>query len=318
VNLKEARSILEISSAASPEEAKKKYRELTKKYHPDVNKGPGAEDKFKKINEAYQVVSTGKGTDREEQNWQQTVTRHPFNPFAQQKTYHSAPISTKINITFAESVLGCEKEISFNRFSKCTSCNGQGEKNINNGCTTCGGKGQVIQRQGNMVMIMECPTCTGKTQKNNCVPCKGKGVIEMEASARVNVPGGVVDTNTLRLSGMGHYAGSFGPIEQHGDVHLHIKVIADPGLTLEGINVVCSLELSLQEALLGCKKIVKTINGYQDISINSLVRNKDEVVIPYLGVNKVGNQRVILDVKYPEDITKLIEALDNSTNYKVN
>jgi molecular chaperone DnaJ len=320
MNLKEAYTILEIPQTSTPEEAKKKYRELTKKFHPDVNKSPDAEDKFKKINEAYQVVSTGKSTDREDTHHQNynPFGGNPFSNFAQQQFYDAQPISIKTTISFKEAILGCEKDIKFNRNTKCTDCNGAGEISLNNGCTQCAGKGQVISRQGSMVFVRSCPKCNGKTEKKDCSTCKADGVLETEASVRVNIPGGVVDGNVLNLRGMGHFVGSFGPMDQHSDAHLHVKVIPEAGLSLVGSDVVSILEISLQEALQGCKKIIKTINGYQDIDVSIKTRNKDEVIIPNLGVNKIGNQRVIMDVRYPEDVSTIIELLNNSENYKVN
>ena len=321
MNLKEAYSTLEIPQTSTPEEAKKKFRELSKKWHPDVNKDADAEAKFKKINEAYQVVSSGKSTDREDVQWQ--GAQQPFNPFGghpfgqQRRTFNAQPINIKTTISFKESILGCEKDLKFNRNAKCASCDGAGEMAINNGCVVCGGKGQVVKRQGSMIFIQTCSKCNGQTQKKDCDTCKAKGVLETETSVRVSIPGGIVDGNILNLRGMGHFVGSFGPMEQNSDTHLHVKVASEPGLSLEGTNVITTLELSLQEALQGCKKIVNTINGYQDIEVSPKTRNKDEVIIPHLGVNKTGNQRVILDVKYPENIPALIEFL-NTTNYKVN
>jgi molecular chaperone DnaJ len=321
MNLQEAYKILEIPPTSTSEEAKKQYRKLSKKMHPDVNKEPDAEAKFKKINEAFQVVSTGKSTDREDLNWQQASNHqyNPFgaNPFAQQRSFNVQNIITKIVISFVESVLGCEKEIKFNRNSKCSSCNGAGATVINNGCAACGGKGQVIRQQGGMIFIQTCGKCGGQTQKSKCIPCQSKGIVEAEASARVNIPGGIIDGNILNLQGLGHYIGSLGPMEQHANVHLHIKVIPEPGLFIMGTDVVTTLELSLQEALQGCKKIVNTINGYKDIEVIPKTRNKDEFIIPNMGVSLKGNQRVIIDVKYPDDISSLIEVLNNP-NYKVN
>jgi molecular chaperone DnaJ len=315
MNLQEAYKILEIPPTSTPEEAKKKYRKLAAKMHPDVNKEPDAEAKFKKINEAFQVISTGKSTDREDLNWQQSnpFNSNPFgfNPFAQQRSFNAQHIITKIVISFAESVLGCEKEIKFNRNSKCSSCNGAGETVINNGCAACGGKGQVVRQQGGMIFIQTCGKCGGQTPKNKCITCQTKGVVEAEASARVSIPGGVVDGNVLNLQGLGHYIGSLGPMEQHANVHLHIKVVPEPGLSIMGTDVITTLEISLQEALQGCKKIVNTINGYQDIEVLPKTRNKDEVIIPNMGVSLKGNQRVIMDVRYPDDVAPIIETLSN-------
>lgn len=313
MNLKEAYATLEIPQTATPDEAKKKYRELTKKYHPDVNKDAGAEDKFKKINEAYQVVSTGKSTDREDLHWHNTQAPGGFDPFGGVRQYARNHVDIEIHTTlsFKDSVLGCKKDLKFRRKTKCAACSGAGQVAQNNGCDKCGGRGQVVIRQGTMVMIQTCDKCYGRVQSLPCTDCKGEGTLDAEASINVTVPGGVQTGNILRLSGMGHYVGSLmGQFDQHTDVHLHVRVDPEPGLRLEGPNVVSDLELSLIEALRGCKKTVKTIMGDKDIDIKPQSKNKDEVVIPRLGVNRTGDQKVILDVKYPKDIDRLIGFLD--------
>src|ERR1700690_4210551 len=133
MDLKTAYSILELSSEASPEEAKKKYRELSKKRHPDIDKTLGAEERFKKINEAYQVVSTGESTDRvpESQNWNPFIKRS-YSEFSVQHEIHAEIISLSTSISFVESVLGCKKDIKYKRNVKCQICNGIGEQTINN------------------------------------------------------------------------------------------------------------------------------------------------------------------------------------------
>jgi molecular chaperone DnaJ len=315
MNLKQAYQILGLPEGASPEEAKKQYKKLAKQYHPDLNKDPQAESKAKEINEAYQVVSTGKSTDREDSYMQQ-----PFNPFGsmfgQQRMYNAQPITVRISISFAEAVFGCNKDIKFVRNCKCTSCGGQGEISVHNGCSTCGGKGQTMRQQGSMIFIQTCSTCGGKNKKEHCLPCKSKGIVEAEVSMRIAIPGG--SNNSLNLQGKGHYIGSIGPLEQNGDVHLHVQVIPEAGLSIDGIHVVSGVELSLQEALEGCKKIVNTVNGYQDIEVPPRSRHKDEIILPKLGINGIGSQRVILDVRYPEDVSDIIGVLNKSLNYKVN
>jgi len=307
MNLKEAYTILEIPQTSTPEEAKKKYRELTKKYHPDINKEAGAEDKFKKINEAYQCVSSGKGTDREDMSWQQA--NNPFNPFGRQTSYQADNINVHTTISFKDSVIGCQKDLKFNRKTKCKDCNGQGQIPINNGCDKCGGKGQIINQRGGMVFIQTCDKCYGKTQVNMCAPCGQRGVVDAEASINVTIPGGILSSNILRLGGMGHFVGNFGPMEQHTDVHLHISVTPEPGLILDGMNVISNISISLLEALQGCKKTINTIMGNKEIEIKPKSRNKDEVILPRFGVNRSGDQKIILDVQYPEDINILINSL---------
>jgi molecular chaperone DnaJ len=312
MNIKEAYKILELSETSTSEEAKKRYRKLTKQYHPDVNKEPDAEAKFKKINEAYQIVSSGKSTDREELHWQ-----NPFGGIRHQ-IYQAEHIQLHTTITFAESVLGCTKEIKINRKNKCKDCGGQGQVALGNGCTKCGGRGQVVGRQGNTVFVQTCDKCGGRTQKAPCKPCNSTGMQDVESAVNVSIPGGILDNNILRLQGMGHYMGNIMMMEQYTDVHLYIKVLPMDGLKIEGKDVVCTLPLPLLDALQGCQREVNTINGLQAIDVPAMSRNKEEVLIPKLGVNGVGYQRVILDVKYPEDISQIIDVLNQSVNYKVN
>jgi len=312
MKLKEAYSILEISETATPEEAKKKYRELTKKYHPDVNKEAGAEDKFKKINEAYQVVSSGKSTDREDQvpRWGGQRSWDPFSGFQQRDVIVPENIDVHTTISFKEAVLGCKKDIKFNRKTKCKDCNGNGEIVENNGCDKCGGRGQVVTRQGNMMMVQTCDKCYGRTKSKQCSACKGSSVQEAEVSIAVSIPGGVQTGNILRLAGIGNFAGHFlGSIEQHTDVHLYLTVTPEAGLRIDGNQVVSTLEISLLEALRGCKKSVKTVLGDKEVNIKPLSKNRDEVTIPRVGINGTGNQKVILDIMYPKDVTKLIDTL---------
>ena len=311
MNLKEAYATLEIPQTATPEEAKKKYRELTKKYHPDVNKEAGAEDKFKKINEAYKVVSTGKSTDREDLHWQQQQPQGGFDPFGGMRRARQQPdIEIKTTLSFKDSVLGCKKDLKYNRKTKCATCNGHGQVAQNNGCDKCGGRGQIVIRQGAMVMIQTCDKCYGRVQSIPCVDCKTSGVLDAEASINVTVPGGVQTGNILRLGGMGNYVGSMMGFDQHTDVHLHLHVDSEPGLRIEGHHVISDLEISLADALRGCKKTVKTIMGDKDIDIRPKSKNKDEVAIPRLGVSGIGSHKVVLDVKYPKNIDRLIDFLD--------
>ena len=304
---KEAYSTLEISETSTDEEAKKAFRQLSKKLHPD-NKDTGDEAKFKKINEAYQAINNNKFDD----NIQQHPGSGGVNPFYQQQFIQLENIEIHTTLSFKDAILGCKKEFKFSRQTKCKSCNGAGEIKKNNGCTKCGGKGQIVNRQGFSVMIRTCDKCFGRSPADPCSDCSQQGRVEGEASINVSIPGGVQAGNILRLGGMGHFVGFFmGQIEQHTDVFLHIQVTPETGLILDGAHVVSNLEISLLEALRGCRKTVKTILGEKEVDIKPKSKNKEEVIIPRLGVNGVGNQRVILDVIYPEDVTKLIGTLAN-------
>ena len=305
MNLKEAYATLELAYGTSPEEAKKKYRELTKKYHPDINKEPGAEDRFKKINEANQIIQTGKSTDPQDRR-----SAYHQGGFHRQQVIQLENVEVHQTISFKESVLGCKKEIKYTRQSKCQDCGGAGEIKLNNGCKTCGGKGQVINRQGNMVMVSTCTECYGQTNLTPCAGCHGNGTVHADVSVHVSVPAGILDGNILRLQGMGNFAGSFmGLADQHTDAFLHVHVTSEDGLNIEGTSVISRLTIPLLDALRGCKCKVKTIHGDKEIQVKPQSRNRDEVIIPHCGVGATGDQKVILDVEYPKNTDKLIGVL---------
>jgi molecular chaperone DnaJ len=310
MNLKEAYATLELAEGASPEEAKKKYRELTKKWHPDVNKDPAADAKFKKINEAYECVKNGKGNDREPPaRYGQQQQGWPFNR-QQQQVVQLEHVEIKLTIDFKESVLGCKKEVKYGRKAKCPDCDGAGEIRLNNGCTRCGGKGQTTVQQRGMIFISTCPLCGGRASTEDCKTCNAEGTAHTDVSVHVSVPAGVVDGNTLRLQGMGNYAGTvMGIMDQYTDAYCHITVKPEPGLSIDGRNVVFSLTLPLLDAIRGCKQNVKTIFGNKEIRVPPQSRNRDEVIIPHCGVGGTGDQKVILDVQYPKNTDKLIGVL---------
>jgi molecular chaperone DnaJ len=303
MNLQEAYRTLELNDGASEDEAKKKFKELSFKYHPDRNKDADAIDKFKKINEAYSYIKEGK--HRQE---------HIRSPFDGRHVYRQVEnIDLYTTILFIDSVFGCKKEIKFKRHTKCHNCSGEGVIQLNNGCTTCGGKGNIITRQSNMIFSRTCDKCWGRREVKDCNICSGIGTLESEASASVNIPGGVESGVVLRLTGLGNYSGNFmGMVDQHTDVYLHLNVIQEPGLSLDGKDVVSEVDISLLEALQGCKKEVKTVSGNKEIEIKPLSKNKEEIIIPHLGVERVGNHRVSLNVAYPKDITKIVELLTES------
>jgi molecular chaperone DnaJ len=286
----EAYSILELSPSSSPEEAKKQYKKLTKKYHPDINKEPNAEDKFKQINQAYNVISKPQSLE------------HP--------TYQEIQnIELNLTIDFKESVLGTKKDVKYSRVAKCQPCQGNGEIKLDNGCKDCQGRGQIINRQNNMVMMSTCTKCYGRSNTQTCKTCSGDGCLTTDVSIAVTIPPGILNNNILRLQQMGNYAGTFmGLADQFSDVFCHINVIPDPNLSLLNKDVIYNLNISLLQALTGMQVNVPTINGTQDITVPPAAKNKEEIIIPKLGVPNQGNQKVILNVEYP-NVETLISFL---------
>lgn len=308
MNLKEAYQTLEIAEGSTEAEAKKKFRELSKKWHPDVNKAPDAEAKFKKINEAYQRIQ--KGIDDPPPMAPQRGGGM-WNPFGgQHRVVQLENIELEITIDFKESVLGCKKEVKYSRRAKCPACEGEGEIQLDNGCKKCGGKGRITSQQRGMIFIQDCPQCHNRAAVEECKSCKADGTVYTDVSVHVSVPAGVIDGNTLRLQGMGHYVGSMmGMMDQYTDAYCHVHVTPETGLTIEGRSVISSLDLSLLDAIRGCKRTVKTIFGNKEIRIPARSRHNDEVIIPHCGVGGTGDQRVLLNVEYPKNTDKLVGVL---------
>jgi len=318
MKLSEAYSILEIPQTATPEEAKKKYRELAKKLHPDVNKAPDAEAKFKKINEAYQIIESGEETDLPTGNpfnRSYDPFRNPFDPFSSsRKQYYAGNISVQLTISFKDSVQGVKKEIKYSRQIKCPHCHGSGNKPINNGCKKCSGRGQTTVRQGGAVYIQTCSECMGRSKTVPCTECNNAGVLSSEASVHVSIPPAVVDGNILRLQSMGNFAGTLmGLQDQYTDVHVHIHVTPEEGLKLVGKDIVSDLNISLLDALRGCTRKIKSIDGNMSITIADGTKNKDEVVLS-VGDNNSVKHRVIINVEYPINLDKLIDVLLEEEN----
>src|ERR1035438_4603022 len=137
MNKEQAYKTLELSTNATETEAKKAFKKLAAKYHPDTNKDPTAESKFKEINAAYQYIQNP--TPERESAYHNP--HNPFNPFGQQRqVVQLENVELNVTISFKESVLGCSKEVKYARKAKCQVCEGSGQIRINNGCTKCGGK----------------------------------------------------------------------------------------------------------------------------------------------------------------------------------
>ena len=313
----EAYLILELSSDATPEEIKKQYRKLTKKYHPDVNKDTNADDKFKKINEAYSVIQSGKDNEPQFNQNNSGIDLEDFINQHMRKHRVIREIHSSITLTFKEGVFGCKKDIQYKRNIKCESCGGQGQIIESNGCGTCGGTGRIFSRQGPISFFQPCNVCKGKQNIKQCTECVGKCVLEADTSITVTIPGGVKNGNILRIAGKGEYVGSGqNPftnqlIDQYTDAFLHLIVAEDLRFKIDGNAIVTNCDISLLDALTGCSIEIITLDGQHMIEVPPSSKNKDIVSIPNLGVGREGPHNVVMNIDYPKDTNKLIDFLKN-------
>jgi len=318
---KEAYEILGLTESASTDEVKKAFKQKAKQLHPDVNKDPNAEQNFKKANEAYQAIENNQFEDNQ-------FVGSPFsNGFginfsdfgfgledilgfggrkSKSRNFIIQDINLSETITFKESVLGCKKELKYKCDAMCNKCNGVGESIIDNGCKVCGGTGRTTKQQGNAFFTQTCKTCRGKIQTKDCDICKSTGKINSERTISVSIKPGITDGTILRLAGIGNF---IDPNIGNSNVLLTVKVIEDKNLKLDGNDVITNINITLLEAIQGCAKEIFTIDGTKDIYIPALSKNKDEILLSALGVDRKGKERVIVNVEYPKDTTKLIETL---------
>jgi molecular chaperone DnaJ len=328
MNLKEAYELLELDQSCSDDELKAKLKTLAKKYHPDVYKEDP--DKFKKINSAYQLIEKYRkeppnpfgrvaGTDTSDFPFEFNINDifsnfNGFTGFRQGPPGRTPPpIRMTKKISFQESVLGTEVSVSVKREVKCPGCDGKGFAQKKNDCAHCDGYGTTTTKQGNFTFNSQCSHCKGKGDKEDCKKCNKKGFILEDTNLNLSVPPGIMDGNIMQITGGGHFIQKSVFGDSYGDMLITINVENTTQLSLVGADVVYTLPISLLEGIRGCTKTVPTVNGEMEISVKPGSRNKEELIIPQVGVAKRGNQRVIFDVSYPEaeqDIQKITDILD--------
>jgi molecular chaperone DnaJ len=319
MKLAEAYEALGMPNGSSEEEAKKAFKAKAKALHPDVNKSPTAEADFKRVNEAYERIKSGESDDMPQGfggGFGFSIndifnTIGGFGGFGKKsKSFNRQDIILHETISFQESVLGCQRDIAFKKDEKCQQCEGSGSEAIDNGCKKCGGKGVVINRRGNMISQSQCPDCRGKTNTQSCTKCSGKGYNTMDARYTINIPAGITAAkNVLNIGNVGHSCGGGMMGDAYTKVLIDVRISPLADLRIESNDVVSNISISLLEALEGCNKAVMTIDGMRDTMIVPGIRNKDEIVVPNLGVERKGNQRVIVSVDYPSDTGKLVGVL---------
>lgn len=310
MNLDEAYRTLELDRSASPEEIKKQFRKLAAKYHPDVNKTPGAEEKFKEINAAHEFITNYKEPPIQDHfnhndffSWIHNVGNFSSVPT---KMKNSPPIQIQVKLTLEQAVYGTKYNIKINRDGQCQSCRGNGYHLTDEVCQTCNGKKVQTRKMGNTIIQSSCQSCfsTGKKSKE-CSDCKGYGVNDEFKCFDINLPPGLQDEQVVRLSGAGHF------IPNHGytEVFLRIQIQPEENMTYDGLNITSTLPITLVEALEGAEKLVKTLKGNVIVKVNPNSKNKDVIELIGHEFPRNGKHIFILDVQYPENVKELIEFL---------
>ena len=334
--------ILGVSKDADANTLKSAYRKLARQYHPDVNKDPGAEDKFKEIGKAYEALADPETRARYNQFGEAGIGGAAgmpdmgdmggfgdlfetfFNGFGGQpsqggRSQRRGPqqgddLRYDLNIDFKDAIFGQQREINIPHLETCEVCRGTGAKPGTGPttCTTCGGSGQVRRATrtpfGNFTQVAECPTCNGSGQiiADPCTSCGGNGVKQVRKKLRINIPAGVDSGTKLRVSGEGNVGLKGGP---PGDLYVFIKVKSDPNLKREGINIYSEISVSYLQAILGDTVDIMTVDGKVNLKIPSGTQPNSTLSLENKGVPRLGNpvargnHQVLVKVKLPTRIT---------------
>ena len=336
--------ILGVSKGASAEEIKKAFRKLAAQYHPDKNKDSNSGEKFKEVNEAYQILSdpqkrqqydsfgsagTNGGFDSSQfSNFGgfgntedlSDLLGSFFGGFSEsgfggggrrEVNNQGADLELLLTIDFLDACFGKEVEIAYDRVDRCTLCGGDGGKDKTK-CETCGGTGheRKINRTpfGNMAMMTTCHTCsgTGFIIKDKCKKCGGNGVENIKKNLKIKIPKGSYDGLTLKYTGEGN-AGTNG--NAFGDLFIQIRVASHPIFKRQGDDVISTVNIPVPLAVLGGSLNVQTIHGEHVLKIpagttHGTVMKISSVGSPKFRGNGNGDHIINIMLKVPNKISK--------------
>src|SRR4051812_21772862 len=348
--------VLGVERGAGDAEIKRAFRKLAQQWHPDVNTDPAAQQRFKEINEAYQVLSdpqrrqsydmfgrAGVGGDAGFAGGAQGFGGFSdiFDAFfggttaggsRRARPQQGSDLRYDLRITFEEAVLGAEKELEFPVLGQCETCGGSGAKpgTTSTTCPQCNGRGEVrTVRQtmlGQMMNVAPCPRCRGegKVIETPCETCHGEGRPERPGSPGVPTPAGIDDGHQIRLSNEGEVGPRGGP---PGSLYVAVHVTSHPTLTREGTELYYDAQVSIVQAALGTRITVPTVEGEEEVEIKPGTQPNTEIRLRGKGVPHVrrtgqrGDLHVMVEVVVPTRLSKkardLLESYASETGESV-
>ncbi|OUJ19386.1 DnaJ-class molecular chaperone [Methanonatronarchaeum thermophilum] len=324
--------ILGVDKEASQKEIKKAYRRKAKKYHPDSGSEESDEEKFKKINEAYQVLSDQEKRQKYDRfgksgingDFRQRARTQGFDDIFSSffgdifnnsdRRKRNLDIAKKIKISLEDAYNGTEKTISIRRLSKCKECNGKGSKDPDSiqTCNECRGTGETRRVRegmfGRQIVVTECPECEGAGQiiNNPCTQCSGEGRHYINDEVSINIPKGVNTGQKLKIDGKGHKDNNTGQI---GHLIIIVEVKEDEIFERRDENLFYTLKMGFPDAALGSKAKIPTLNGDVQLDIPSGTQNGDVFRLKGKGMPRLqrrgyGDLYIKAVVETPTDLTE--------------
>jgi molecular chaperone DnaJ len=337
--------ILEISREATFEEIKKAYRRLALKYHPDRNPGDKeAEERFKLINEAYQVLSDEEKRALYDRYGKSGLENQGFSGFShssfedimdffeqvfgggfsgsfrQKEQKYPLDLAIEVEISFEEALFGTKKEIEYSYKIPCEACKATGAKDgILTTCNDCQGRGQLYYRQGFMTFSQTCPTCggSGEIAKEKCPNCYGHGYEVKKDSVTIEIPEGVDSGDRLRVANKGNIA----PDGTRGDLYVTIYVKEDEHFVRHNDDIYMEVPVFFTKALLGERITIPTPRGERELKLKVGTKDKEQFIFKNEGFKNVrtgrnGNLIVQIKILTPsklnEEQIELIKRLEES------
>lgn len=333
--------VLGISRNADDKEVKKAYRNLARKYHPDVCKEPGAEEKFKEINEAYSVLSDSQKRAQYDNMGHETFKNASkgsytgggggfggggfytdFSGFGDIFDFFGgghrrtgpqpgADLLMRMTIPLEDAVTGTSREIEVMHTEPCPKCDGTGsETRKQNTCPRCGGSGQMRQATsspfGQFVRMMTCTMCDGRGRvpERICKDCSGSGHTRAKRKVSINIPPGIDSGMRLRMEGYGEAGDAGAP---NGDLYIEIYVQAHERFTRDGDNLATSIEITPSQAVLGTIAEIETIDGrHIEVKVPPGVQYNTALRIPGEGVKRrtrPGDLMVRVKIVTPKSVS---------------
>jgi molecular chaperone DnaJ len=327
--------VLGVERGAEAGEIKKAYRRLAMECHPDHHPGDHtAEERFKELAEAYQVLSDPEKRQLYDRFGHQGPRQAGFQGFGGvedilshfaeffgggfgfgaartrgPRVEQGEDIQIEMTLDFADAAMGVSRDVEVRRRIHCGSCSGSGAKpgTSASSCGTCGGRGQVAHNQGIFMIATTCPTCRGRGRvvKERCGDCRGSGTVEKTERVTVQIPAGIDEGQTLRVPGKGEAGPSGGPA---GHLYVHFHVEPDPRWERDGDNLVTQINLTYGQAALGATVKVPTLSGETDLEVEpgtqpgsvSVLRGKG---VPNVHGRGVGDLLVRLNLVVPRKLS---------------